>query len=191
MPYMKRSHSSDGGIIRCPAAVGGESKDVPPGPRDLAEVMKYLEHTVHQVLECPLRRQRLELWCRHHFQMNSDFSGVMCSEDCFRWHIMVTAKLLGLSCPPVTREKPAAVTNTEGMPAAVTKEISEKPTAGINTKAKAATSKKPTAAKALVRPPRNRSPVPAHAEVHSVRPRRASPAKQSMLKFTKSGPGNS
>ena len=101
MPYMKRPLPSDGGISRCPAAVGDESKDLPPGPRDLAEVMKFMEHTVQQVLECPQRRQRLELWCQRHFEMNSDFSGIMCFEDCFRWHIMVTAKLLGLSCPPV------------------------------------------------------------------------------------------
>ena len=77
MPYMKRSRSSDDGISRCPAAVGDESKDVPPGPRDLADVMQCMEHTVHQVLECPLRRQRLELWCKRHVEMNSAFSAVM------------------------------------------------------------------------------------------------------------------
>ena len=47
----------------------------------------------------PARKGRLELWLERRFELNSDFSGMLCFEDSFRWHLVALASWLKKDIP--------------------------------------------------------------------------------------------
>lgn len=71
------------------------------GPQTLDSLMNYVHETVHRLTCNGGRAQRFGLWMRRDFQMNSNFSGMMCWDDTFHWHMRAAAQKLQVQVPHI------------------------------------------------------------------------------------------